>query len=132
MPNYYFKCLFFLFLSPGIIATYSIIWFGLSLWLAWVSFPGCVPYQLLTHLWPTCWKGTVRNREAPEAMKTLFSNNKHGCIVDTVWGRNPNISTIQSCKENSLHPRQNHTSDYLKEMLVLTELLLPEKYISEK
>ena len=46
------------------IAEYSVIWHGASLWLVWVSCPGCVASQLLAHSWPIHWGGTERETEA--------------------------------------------------------------------
>jgi len=55
----------FLLLPPALYADHDVIWYGISLWLAGVSCPSCVPSQLLVHPQPTLWWSGVRSRKRP-------------------------------------------------------------------
>ena len=36
--------------APSLYTEHDVLWYGIFLWLVWVSCPGCVPSQLLAHL----------------------------------------------------------------------------------
>ena len=37
---------------PSLYTKHDVIWYGIPLWIVWVSCPGCVPSQLLVHSQP--------------------------------------------------------------------------------
>ena len=39
---------------PSLYTEHDIIWYGISLWPVGVSCPGCIPFQLLVPLQPSC------------------------------------------------------------------------------
>ena len=55
-------------LAPRFITEHDVIWYGISLWSAGVSCPGCVPSQSPAHSQATRWWGGVRSREGLDAV----------------------------------------------------------------
>jgi len=43
--------------SPSSYAEHDVIWYWISLWPVWVSYPSCVPSYLLVYLQPFRWQG---------------------------------------------------------------------------
>ena len=46
--------------SLSLYTQHDVIWYGMSLWLAWVTCPGCVPSQFPVPLQPSGWQN-LRN-----------------------------------------------------------------------
>ena len=42
---------------PTLYTRHDVTWYGIFLWPVWVSYPDCVPSQLLVPLQPSCWLG---------------------------------------------------------------------------
>ena len=42
---------------PSLYTGHDVTWYGIFLWPVWVSCAGCVPFQLLVPLQPSCWLG---------------------------------------------------------------------------
>ena len=60
--------------SLSLYTEHDVIWYGIALWLAWVSWPGCVLSQFLVPLQPSHWQG-LRNGIVFDLVEALFSNN---------------------------------------------------------
>ena len=56
-------------------AEHDIVWYGISLWPAWISCPGCVSSQLLVHPQPPRCQGSMRGWKVLNLVWELLSNN---------------------------------------------------------
>lgn len=62
-----------LLLFPTFIAEYIVLRPETSLWLVWVSCPGCVPIQFVVHTLTTSWWGRNRTSNGLNAVSALLS-----------------------------------------------------------
>lgn len=77
----------------GICGCAGVIWYGISLWIVWVSCPDCVLSQDLAHPQPHWWEGNVGDtavmlsQQTPMCYQLFSSYHFRGQHWGLLWGK---------------------------------------------
>lgn len=95
-------------ISSSVIVLCDVLQYWLSLWLVWVSSPGCLPFQLLEHLqFLSGW--------AEWEDETTQQLLVHACVTNIVFLPSPKHRTIPDARRINSTPGRTRTHE--KEVL---------------